>query len=95
MSAKHSNKKNTRQKKLIHAMDLNKNEEKGMSFDLTSIEGREAAIVRQFNQIQRDYSRLMADVVKEFDLVKGWIGNQATSKTNELKSRLSARLSWN
>lgn len=93
MSAKHLNKKTTRQKKLIHTVAALKNNEGSMSFDLNSTAGREAAIVRQFNLIQKDYLKLMNDVAKEFDLVKGWIGTQAMMKRDEIKTKLSTRLS--
>ena len=61
--------------------------------DLTTIKGKEAAILRQFNQIQRDYFKLMSDVYKELTLLRGWIGSQAQNKRVELTNRLSARLS--
>lgn len=93
MPVKHLVKKNTRQKKLIHRVSMNM-EGAGVSEpNLSSVKKREAAIVRQFNQIQKDYLRLVSDVVKELDLVKGWIGNQAMSKKDQLRTRLNTRLS--
>jgi hypothetical protein len=53
----------------------------------------EDAIVRQFHRIQQGYSKLMVDVAKELELVKKWIGSQATIKQKNLKARLSSRLS--
>jgi hypothetical protein len=53
----------------------------------------EEAIVRQFHRIQQGYSKLMNDVAKELELVKKWIGSQATIKQKNLKARLSSRLS--
>lgn len=92
MTTKNFNKKNPRQKRLIRSVGVSHIDREVVGFDLSSLEGREKAIVRQFNQIQKDYSRLMMDVVKEFDLLKGWLGTQASIKRNEIKSRLSARL---
>lgn len=95
MAVKHLNKKNARQKKMIQSIAVTKNEGVGSSFDLNTVEGREAAIIRQFNQIQKDYVRLMTDVVKELDLVRGWIGTQAIHKRDEIRTLLNTRLSRN
>lgn len=95
MPAKSLNKKSTRQKRLIHSIAVNKGESEGLTYDLSTLEGREAAIARQFNQIQKDYSKLIVDVAREFDLVKGWIGTQASTKRDEIKTMLSTRLSGN
>ncbi|MFA6239062.1 MAG: hypothetical protein WC635_17115 [Bacteriovorax sp.] len=95
MSAKQHQitKKNIRHKRMIQSIVTTKNEGKDTLFDLSTVEGREAAIIRQFNQIQKDYARLMNDVMKEFSLVKGWIGTQAINKKDDLKSLFSARIS--
>lgn len=94
MSAKHLKPKSTRQKKMIQSIaTTNKIEGDYSSFDLSTVKGREAAIVRQFNQIQKDYSKLMTDLMKELDLVRGWISTQAVNKRDEFRSRLSTRLS--
>ncbi|MDD4972998.1 MAG: hypothetical protein PHY93_01535 [Bacteriovorax sp.] len=87
MPIKRHPKKTTRQKRLIHSMVNTKSED-----TRTSTEGREKEIIRQFHQIQKGYTRLLTDVAKELDLVKGWIGSQAVTKRNDLKARLSARL---
>lgn len=81
-----------RHKKIIHSIAVTRNES-GTYQDLTTLKGKEAAILRQFNLIQRDYLKLMSDVYKEWTLVRGWIGTQARSKRVELTNRLSARLS--
>ena len=83
---------NKRHKKMIQSIAVNRNET-GLNQDFTTIEGREAAIVRQLNRIHRDYLKLMNDVLKELDLVRGWIGSRAQSKKLELKKKISARLS--
>lgn len=92
MSAKHL-KKNTRQKKLINTFAVTGSQSDNKSDRVNSVEGKEAAIIRQFNQIQKDYMKLMNDLVKEFGLVKGWIGSQALSKRKALKNSLTSRLS--
>ncbi|MBC7538721.1 MAG: hypothetical protein H7281_07870 [Bacteriovorax sp.] len=91
MPAKRHPKKTTRQKRLIHTVASINDE--GNSLDRNSTSGREAEIIRQFHQIQKGYTRLLTDVAKELNLVKGWIGSQAVTKRNDLKARLSARLS--
>ena len=91
MVIKKNVKKTGRQKRLIQATtDIN---DMSFSLDGSSPKGREAAIIRQFHQIQKGYTKLMNDVVKEVDLVKGWIGTQAETKKNELKNRFGPRLS--
>lgn len=93
MTTKHLNKKhNMRQKRLIKSIAVSRDESKGVSYNVNSLKGKEAAIIRQFNLIQKDYSKLMNDVMKELDLLKGWIGTQALSRSNALKTRLSSRL---
>lgn len=92
MPVKKYSKKTTRQKRLIKAMATT-NELGGHALDGSSPKGREAAIIRQFHQIQKGYAKLMVDVAKELDLVKGWIGTQAQIKRNDIKARLSSRLS--
>lgn len=98
MTTKHLNKKNNirphnmRQKRLIKSINVT-GDARGVSYNSeNSLKGREAAIIRQFNLIQKDYSKLMDDVMKEFDLLKGWIETQAVSRSNALKTRLSSRL---
>lgn len=82
--------KTIRQKRLIHAIPI---KDTSFSLDGDSPKGREAAIIKQFHQIQKGYTRLMNDVAKEVDLVKGWIGTQALIKKNELKNRFGSGLS--
>lgn len=93
MSAKRHPKKTTRQKRLIHTLSTTTDESHAL--DTSSVEGREEAIIRQFHQIQKGYTRLMTDVAKELDLVRRWIGSQAMMKRNDLKARLTARLTRN
>ena len=99
MPTKRHPKNTSRQKRLIHTQKrlihtVGTQAEAHLP-DRNSPEGKEAAIVRKFHQIQRSYTRLMADVAKELDLVKGWIGTQAMIKRKDLKARLSSRLSRN
>lgn len=99
MTTKHLNKKinnmrprNIRQRRLIKSINVTSGA-RGVSYtNENSLKGTEAAIIRQFNLIQKDYSKLMNDVMKELDLLKGWIGTQAVSRSNALKTRLSSRL---
>ena len=93
MSAKRIPKKTTRQKRLIHSVTATPGS--GLTLNKNSPRGSEAAIIRQFHQIQKGYTRLMTDVAKELDLVKEWIGSQAVNKQRDIKARLSARLSKN
>ena len=79
----------TRQKRLINSVATTTKDAAHAN------ERREDEIIRQFHQIQKGYSRLMVDVAKELDLVKNWLGTQAITKRNEIKTRLSARLSRN
>lgn len=99
MTTKHLNKKNNirphniRQKRLIKSINVtNVTSEARGAYNDNSLKGTEAAIIRQFNLIQKDYSKLMNDVMKELDLLKGWIETQAVSRSNALKTRLSSRL---
>ena len=83
-------------KRLIHSAATNAaNKDKMVTTSTSSNQSTEAAIVRQFHQIQKGYSRLMIDVAKELDLVKIWLGSQALSKRKELKSRITERLMRN
>lgn len=45
----------------------------------------EEIISEQFHRIQRKYSNLITDVVKEIDLIKSWIAGQASSRKRMLK----------
>jgi hypothetical protein len=77
---------------LMGKTQTNKNKMVDHSLNLNLARNDEAAIIRQFHRIQKGYSRLMNDVAKELDLVKSWIGSQASLKRNDLKVRLSSRL---
>jgi hypothetical protein len=90
MPIKRHPRKSARQKRLIHAVATAGSDSLDQA---SSIEGREKEIIRQFHQIQKGYTRLLSDVAKELDLVKDWIGSQAITKRNDLKARLSARIS--
>lgn len=84
MSAKRPlTKKNIRHKKIINTL----------SKVPSTVGDRDEAIVRQFHRIQRGYSILMNEVLKEFDLVKVWLEKEAKTRRDELKSKLSQRLS--
>lgn len=93
MPVKRYLKKTNRQKKLIQSLPTVKNQGQPGVSDSSNSNGE--AIIRQFHQIQKGYYRLVGDVAKELTLVKGWIGYQASVKRNDIKARLSARLSRN
>ena len=76
-------------KRLVHSVSTTN---KIPASSSNSDKSTEDAIVRQFHLIQKGYSRLMVDVAKELDLVKIWLGSQASLKRKELKSRITSRL---
>ncbi|MGZ3789806.1 MAG: hypothetical protein ACXVLQ_14850 [Bacteriovorax sp.] len=91
MSAKKHLKKSNRQKKIVNTFAIHKEMHSSVSNDLTR-DTQEEQIVRQFRQIKRGYLRLMNEVAKEFDLLRGWIEKEATTRKDELKSRLSEKM---
>ena len=86
MSVKKVAQKNSRQKKVlqmvneVHAKD-------NSNSDLQEIRHDEDALRRQFQVIKKDYNRLMTEVVTGYGIVKHWVGIQASSKTEMIKSR--------
>ena len=86
MSVKKVAQKNSRQKKVlqmvneVHAKD-------NSNSDLQEIRHDEDAIRRQFQVIKKDYNRLMTEVATGYGIVKHWVGIQASSKTEMIKSR--------
>lgn len=51
------------------------------------------AIARQFQRIQRGYALLMNEVIKEYDLIKHWLGKEAQQYTSDWKGRMDGFLS--
>lgn len=89
MTAKrHPIKKTTGQKKILSAMNKMEHE----SGNVISAPKSEDAIVKQFNRIQRGYSILMKEVVKEYDLIKDWIEKEATQRTEDLKHKITEKM---
>lgn len=82
---KHLNKKTPGQKKILSAIARAEHEH---DFSMSAQKGSEDAIVRQFHRIQRGYSILMSEVVKEYDLIKDWIEKEASHRTEELKHKI-------
>lgn len=80
-------KKNARQKKMLHTVAMPKHEDHE-SAETTTLEGKEVAIKRQLKVIQKDYLKLMYNVTKGYDLLKGWIETQANMRKDMIKSRL-------
>lgn len=85
---KHLNKKTTGQKKILNA--VHKAELAGSAG--AAAQHGEDAIVRQFHRIQRGYSILMNEVVKEYDLIKDWIEKEASHRTEEWKQKISDKM---
>lgn len=79
-------KANARQKKVlkivneVHANDMGNVEAQEARHD-------EDALRRQFLVIQKDYKRLMTDVATGYSLIKHWVGVQATTRGELLKTR--------
>jgi hypothetical protein len=86
---KHLNKKTPGQKKIISAIAK---AERDDDFTMSPASGSEDAIVRQFHRIQRGYSILMSEVVKEYDLIKDWIEKEASVRTEEWKHKITDKL---
>lgn len=80
-------KKNARQKKLLHSVNTPKHEDEFQNA-MNTIEVKEDALKRQFKVIQKDYLKLMYNVTKGYDLLKGWIETQANMRKDMIKSRL-------
>ena len=90
MSAKrhHLGKKSAGHKKIVNAFAIQPDEE--ASFHNPPERGSKESIERQFHRIQRGYSLLMTEVVKEFDLVKLWLEKEANDRSHELKEKISS-----
>ena len=86
MSVKKVAQKNSRQKKVlqmvneVHAKD-------NSNIDLQEIRHDEDALRRQFQVIKKDYNRLMTEVATGYGIVKHWVGIQASTRTEMIKSR--------
>lgn len=90
MSAKRpQNKRTTGHKKIISNITKAEHAE---ALATTAHKKNEDAIVKQFHRIQRGYSILMNEVVKEYDLIKNWIEKEATDRTEEIKQKLAAKI---
>ena len=78
--------RNSRQKKVLKMVNeayANDNS----NVELQSIKHDEDALRRQFQVIKKDYNRLMTEVATGYAIVKHWVGVQASSKTEMIKSR--------
>ena len=78
--------RNSRQKKVLKMVNeayANDNS----NVELQSIKHDEDALRRQFQVIKKDYNRLMTEVATGYGIVKHWVGVQASSKTEMIKSR--------
>ena len=73
--------KNVRQKKVLSMA--------AASVAKTKSPSEEEAIKRQLSVIKKDYDKLMIDVAAGYGLIKDWVGVQAVSKGQMLKSRLT------
>ena len=86
MPVKKVTQRNSRQKKVLKMVNeayANDNS----NVELQSIKHDEDALRRQFQVIKKDYNRLMTEVATGYGIVKHWVGVQASSKTEMIKSR--------
>jgi 3'-phosphoadenosine 5'-phosphosulfate sulfotransferase len=86
MAVKKAAVKNSRQKKVlqmvneVHAKDRTNVEYQDMKHD-------EDALRRQLLLIKKDYDRLMTDVATGYGIIRHWVGIQATTRGELIKSR--------
>ncbi|MEA9355730.1 hypothetical protein SHI21_05945 [Bacteriovorax sp. PP10] len=86
MAVKKSAVKNSRQKKVlqmvneVHAKDRTNVEYQDMKHD-------EDALRRQLLVIKKDYDRLMTDMATGYGIIRHWVGIQATTRGELIKSR--------
>jgi 3'-phosphoadenosine 5'-phosphosulfate sulfotransferase len=86
MAVKKAAVKNSRQKKVlqmvneVHAKDRTNVEFQNMKHD-------EDALRRQLVVIKKDYDRLMTDVATGYGIIRHWVGIQATTRGELIKSR--------
>ncbi len=86
MAVKKSAVKNSRQKKVlqmvneVHAKD-------NSNINLQEMKHDEDALRRQLEVIKKDYDRLMTDVAAGYGIIKHWVGVQAASRGELIKSR--------
>ncbi len=86
MTVKKVAQKNSRQKKVLQMVNV-VHAKDNSNRDLQEIRHDEDAIRRQFQIIKKDYNRLMTEVATGYGIVKHWVGIQASSKTEMIKSR--------
>ena len=86
MAVKKPTLKNSRQKKVLqmvaeaHARDNDNRPEQ-------ELKHKEDEIRRQFLVIKKDYNRLMNDVAAGYGLIRNWVGLQAETRGEILKTR--------
>jgi 3'-phosphoadenosine 5'-phosphosulfate sulfotransferase len=86
MAVKKAAVKNSRQKKVlqmvneVHAKDRTNVEYQDMKHD-------EDALRRQLLLIKKDYDRLMTDVATGYGIIRHWVGIQAMTRGELIKSR--------
>lgn len=86
MSVKKATHKNGRQKKVLKMVEGIRSTSY-TNVETQEIRHEEDAIRKQFLVIKKDYSRLVSDVAEGYGLIKNWVGLQATTKSEMLKSR--------
>lgn len=86
MAIKKGAHKNVRQKKVLNIAS-NVRTASYTNFETQEIKHGEDAIRRQFLLIKKDYSRLMSDMATGYGLIKNWVGMQANTRGEMLKSR--------
>lgn len=79
-------KKSARQKKILNMVATTKDHD-DVNLSQGDIKHSEEAIRRQMKVIKNDYARLMDDVATGYGLIKSWVGTQAVTRSEMLKSR--------
>ncbi len=57
-----------------------------------SIKINQKKMTKNFFQIQKDYSKLLSDLLLEINLLKSWIGHVAVVKSAHWKTRVTQKL---
>ncbi len=52
---------------------------------------KQESIARQFRRIQKNYANLIQELIKEMDLVRGWLEKQALKKRTQFTAKLKTR----
>lgn len=78
----HQTKKSSRHKKIMATVTQNASKQQVS-------QSEEQAIVKQFYRVKRGYSILMNEIIKEYDLVKNWIGTRTSNRAQDIKRKIN------